>query len=51
MNIFEFSIVLTLGFLVGKFVNRVSSGRCGYCGGDLYMNNGEIICEKCGVKV
>lgn len=51
MNILEFSIVITVGFMIGKFFDRLSSGRCGYCGGYLYIENGETLCEKCGAKV
>lgn len=51
MNILEVSIAIAFGVLIGKFFTRVRSGRCGYCGGDLYMNNGETICEKCGAVI
>lgn len=51
MSIYEIAFVFVFGFLISKYINRIRSGRCGLCGGDLYISNGETLCEKCGEKV
>ena len=51
MNIIQIGIALFIGFVVGKYQHKERSGKCGYCGGDLYVSSGETYCEKCGAII
>lgn len=51
MSIYEIAFVFVFGFLISKYINRIRSGRCGLCGGNLYISNGETLCELENKKI
>jgi hypothetical protein len=51
MNLLQLTIMFIFGYLFGRYRQKISSGKCGFCGGDLYSDMGEVRCERCGAVI